>query len=149
MQGFLKARQKSRGPMERRSPPTERVIRLLDLLARRPHEGLSLSELSRRLDISKATSLGIAGALTRAGYLVRAEDTKTYTLGPALLGLGRAASEAFTTLGIARPEIRQLSQEVGLAASVATLVDDRIMLLERTAPHGELDRMLQPGQRYP
>jgi len=135
--------------MERRSPPTERVIRLLDLLARQPSEGLSLSELARRLDISKATGLGIAGALTRAGYLVRAEDTKTYTLGPALLGLGRAASEAFTSLGIARPEIRRLSQEVGLAASAATLVDDRIMLLDRTAPHGELDRMLQPGQRYP
>jgi DNA-binding IclR family transcriptional regulator len=135
--------------MERQSPPTERVIRLLDLLARQPSEGLSLSELARRLGISKATGLGIAGALTRAGYLVRAEDTKTYTLGPALLGLGRAASEAFTSLAIARPEIRRLSQEVGLPASVATLVDDRIMLLDRTGPHGELDRMLQSGQRYP
>jgi DNA-binding IclR family transcriptional regulator len=135
--------------MERRSPPTERVVRLLDLLARQPHEGLSLSELSRRLDISKATSLGIAGALTRAGYLVRADDTKTYTLGPALLGLGRAASEAFTSLAFARSELRRLNQEVGLAASVSTLVDDKIVLLDRTGPQGELDRVLQAGQRYP
>jgi DNA-binding IclR family transcriptional regulator len=135
--------------MERRSPPTERVIRLLDLLALRPSEGLSLSELARRLDISKATGLGITSALTRAGYLMRDEDTKTYTLGPALLGLGRAASEGFTSLALARSEIRQLNQEVGLAASVATLVDDKIVLLDRTGPHGELDRMLQPGQRYP
>jgi DNA-binding IclR family transcriptional regulator len=135
--------------MERRSPPTERVVRLLDLLARQPQEGLSLSELSRRLDISKATSLGIAGALTRAGYLVRAEDTKTYTLGPALLGLGRAASEAFTSLAFARPELRRLNQDVGLAASVSTLVDDKIVLLDRTGPYGELDRVLQTGQRYP
>jgi DNA-binding IclR family transcriptional regulator len=135
--------------MERRSPPTERVIRLLDLLALRPSEGLSLSELARRLDISKATGLGITSALTRAGYLMRDEDTKTYTLGPALLGLGRAASEGFTSLALARSEIRRLNQEVGLAASVATLVDDKIMLLDRTGPHGELDRMLQPGQRYP
>lgn len=135
--------------MERRSPPTERVIRFLDLLARQPHEGLSLSEVARRLDISKATSLGIAGALTRAGYLVRAEDTKTYTLGPALLGLGRAAAEAFTSLAFARPELRRLNQELGLAASVSTLVDDKIVLLDRTGPHGELDRMLQVGQRYP
>jgi DNA-binding IclR family transcriptional regulator len=135
--------------MERPSPPTERVIRLLDLLARQPHEGLSLSELARRLDISKATGLGIAGALTRAGYLVRAEDTKKYTLGPALLGLGRAASEAFTSLAFARAELRRLNQDVGLAASVSTLVEDKIVLLDRTGPHGELDRMLQPGQRYP
>jgi DNA-binding IclR family transcriptional regulator len=135
--------------MERRSPPTERVIRLLDLLARRPTEGLSLSELSRRLDISKATGLGIAGALTRAGYLVRTDDTKTYTLGPALLGLGRAASEAFSSLAFARPELRRLNKELGLAASVSTLAGDKIVLLDRTGPHGELDRMLQPGQRYP
>jgi DNA-binding IclR family transcriptional regulator len=135
--------------MERRSPPTERVIRLLDLLALHPSEGLSLSELARRLGISKATGLGITGALTNAGYLMRDEDAKTYTLGPALLGLGRAASEAFTSLALARSEIRRLNQELGLAASVATLVDDKIMLLDRTGPHGELDRMLQPGQRYP
>jgi DNA-binding IclR family transcriptional regulator len=135
--------------MERRSPPTERVIRLLDLLARQPSEGLSLSELARRLDISKATGLGIAGALTRAGYLVRAEDTKTYTLGPALLGLGRAASEAFSSLTFARPELRRLNQELGLAASVSTLAGDKIVLLDRTGPQGELDRMLQAGQRYP
>jgi DNA-binding IclR family transcriptional regulator len=135
--------------MERRSPPTERVIRLLDLLSRRPSEGFSLSELSRRLDISKATGLGIAGALTRAGYLVRTEDTKTYTLGPALLGLGRAASEAFPSLAFARPELRRLNHELGLAASVSTLAGDKILLLDRTGPEGELDRMLQAGQRYP
>jgi DNA-binding IclR family transcriptional regulator len=135
--------------MGRQSPPTERVIRLLDLLARRPSEGLSLSELSRRLDISKATGLGIAGALTRAGYLVRTEDTKTYSLGPALLGLGRAASEAFSSLAFARPELRRLNHELGLAVSVATLAGDKIVLLDRTGPHGELDRMLQAGQRYP
>jgi DNA-binding IclR family transcriptional regulator len=135
--------------MERRSPPTERVIRLLDLLARRPSEGLSLSELSRRLDISKATGLGIAAALTRAGYLVRTDDTKTYTLGPALLGLGRAASEAFSSLTFARPELRRLNQELGVAASASTLAGDKIVLLDRTGPQGELDRMLQPGQRYP
>jgi DNA-binding IclR family transcriptional regulator len=135
--------------MERLSPPTERVVRLLDLLARQPSVGLSLSELARRLDISKATGLGIAGALTRAGYLVRHEDTKTYTLGPALLGLGRAASEAFSSLAFARPELRRLNQELGLAASVSTLAGDKIVLLDRTGPQGELDRMLQPGQRYP
>jgi DNA-binding IclR family transcriptional regulator len=135
--------------MERQSPPTERVIRLLDLLARQPSAGLSLSELARRLEISKATGLGIAGALTRAGYLVRTEDTKTYTLGPALLGLGRAASEAFSSLTFARPELRRLNRELGLAASVSTLAGDKIVLLDRTGPQGELDRMLQAGQRYP
>lgn len=135
--------------MERRSPPTERVIRVLDLLATQPRQGAALSEIARRLDLSKATALGIVGALTRAGYLVRDDDTKTYTLGPALLGLGRAAGDAFTSVAFARPEIRNLSRELGVAASIATLVGDKIVVLDRTGPYGDLDRMLQVGQRYP
>ena len=135
--------------MERRSPPTERVTRVLDLLATQPRQGASVSELARRLDLSKATALGIVGALARAGYLARDETTKTYTLGPALLGLGRAASEAFTSLPYARGEIRTLNRDLGVATSIAALVDDKIVVLDRTGPSGELDRMLQVGQRYP
>ena len=135
--------------MERQSPPTQRVTRLLDLLATQPRQGLALSELARRLDMSKATCLGIAGALTRAGYLARDEQTKTYTLGPALLALGRAASDAYAALAYARPEIRRLNEEVGLAATVSAIAGDDIVVLDRTGPYGELDRMVQVGQRYP
>ncbi len=135
--------------MERRSPPTERVTRVLELLATQPRDGVTLTELARRLDMSKATALGIAGELTRAGYLVRNEEAKTYTLGPALLGLGRAASDAFTSLAFARPEMHRLNRELGVPTSVSALVDDKIVLLERTGPQRELDRMIQAGQRYP
>jgi DNA-binding IclR family transcriptional regulator len=135
--------------MERQSPPTQRVTRLLDLLATQPREGVALSELARRLHMSKATCLGIVGALTQAGYLVRDEPTKTYTLGPALLSLGRAASEAFSSLAYARPEIRRLHEELGLATTVSARAGEDIVVLERTGPAGELDRMVQVGQRYP
>ncbi|MGH9031401.1 MAG: IclR family transcriptional regulator, partial [Acidimicrobiia bacterium] len=125
------------------------MTRLLDLLAAHPRQGLALSELARRLDMSKATCLGIAGALTRAGYLLRDESTKTYTLGPALLALGRAASDAYTSLAYARPEIRRLNEELGLATTVSAMAGDDIVVLDRTGPYGDLDRMVQVGQRYP
>jgi len=57
--------------------------------------------------------------------------------------------EAFTSLAFARPEMRALSEELGLAATAAALVDDKIVLLERTGPQSDLDRMIQVGQRYP
>jgi DNA-binding IclR family transcriptional regulator len=135
--------------VQRQSPPTERVIRLLDLLAARPRQGYALSELARDLEMSKATCLGIVGALTRAGYLVRHEATVTYTLGPTLVGLGRAAADAVPSLGEARPELHRLSEDLGFAASVATLVGDDIVIVDRTGPYGELDRMIRVGQRYP
>ena len=55
----------------RASPPTARVIAVLEFLARHPHDRFGLSELARRVDLSKPTCLGILTTLTDAGYLVR------------------------------------------------------------------------------
>jgi DNA-binding IclR family transcriptional regulator len=140
---------KGGGGVQRQSPPTERVVRLLDLLASRPRQGYALSDLARQLEMSKATCLGIVGALSRAGYLVRHEESKTYTLGPTLVGLGRAAADAVPSVAFARPELHRLSEELGFAASLATLLDDDIVIVDRTGPYGELDRMIRVGQRYP
>ncbi|MER6876854.1 helix-turn-helix domain-containing protein, partial [Amycolatopsis sp. NPDC000673] len=43
----------------RRSPPTERVVRLLDYFAARPGQRFGLSALARELGLSKPTCLGI------------------------------------------------------------------------------------------
>ena len=43
----------------RASPPTARVVAVLDFLAGHPQEQFGLSELARRLDLSKPTCLGI------------------------------------------------------------------------------------------
>ena len=56
---------------------------ILDFLASHPHDRFGLSELARRLELSKPTCLGILTTLTEAGYLVRDEQDKTYRLGPA------------------------------------------------------------------
>ena len=57
-------------PPGRSSPPTARVVAVLDFLARHPHDTFGLSELARRLDLSKPTCLGILTTLT-----VREGDT--------------------------------------------------------------------------
>ncbi|HEX9496910.1 MAG TPA: helix-turn-helix domain-containing protein, partial [Mycobacterium sp.] len=75
----------------RASPPTERVVRILDYLAGRPEERFGLSDLARRLGLSKPTCLGIVTSLTDAGYLVRDGGDKTYRLGPSLITLGHKA----------------------------------------------------------
>ena len=69
----------------RTSPPTERVVAILDFLARHPHDRFGLSELARRLDLSKPTCLGIVTTLTESGYLLRDAQDKSYRLGPALI----------------------------------------------------------------
>ncbi|PRC44849.1 ArsR family transcriptional regulator, partial [Mycobacterium sp. ITM-2017-0098] len=49
----------SPAPSGRASPPTDRVVGILDFLAGRPDERFGVSELARRVGLSKPTCLGI------------------------------------------------------------------------------------------
>ena len=52
------------------------MVRVLDFLARHPQERFGLSDLARRLELSKPTCLGIVTTLTDSGYLVRDAGTR-------------------------------------------------------------------------
>jgi DNA-binding IclR family transcriptional regulator len=130
----------------RSSPPTERVLDVLDFLTARPNERFGLSELARRLGISKPTCLGIVNALARRGYLVRDPADLTYGLGPALIGAGRAAQGSFAVGHVARRHLQTLSKRYGTTCTASAVIGDQIMVLERTGPaHGSV----RVGQLYP
>lgn len=130
------------------SPPTERVVVILDFLAKHPHDRFGLSELVRRVGMSKPTCLGIVTTLTSAGYLVRDEMDKTYRLGPALIALGHTAQEALRVSPAARDELRRLSTAYDTTAALSAVIDDRITLLELVGPPGS-DAGVKVGQSYP
>jgi DNA-binding IclR family transcriptional regulator len=124
------------------------VVAILDFLARHPDEQFGLSELARRLDLSKPTCLGIVTTLTDSGYLVRDSRDKTYRLGPSLITLGHSAQESMRVTPAAREELRRLSARFMTTAALSAVVDDRITLLELVAPPGA-GVPVQVGQSYP
>lgn len=132
----------------RASPPTARVVAVLDFLARHPHQQFGLSELARRVDLSKPTCLGIVTTLTGAGYLVRDHTDKTYRLGPALISLGHTAQESMRVSPAARAELGRLSEKFDATAALSGIVDDRITLLELVTPTGT-PPTVRVGQSYP
>jgi DNA-binding IclR family transcriptional regulator len=132
----------------RASPPTDRVVRVLDFLAGRPDERLGLSELARRVGLSKPTCLGIVTSLAEAGYLVRDATDKTYRLGPSLITLGHKAQESLRVSPAAREELRRLSARFGVTAALSGVIDDRITLLDLVAPAGARAGV-EVGQSYP
>ncbi|NDJ88458.1 IclR family transcriptional regulator [Mycolicibacter kumamotonensis] len=93
------------------SPPTERVMRILELLAADPERHFTLSEISQTLDISHGTCHAILASLTGRQWLVRDLQSGGYSWGPALAALARPVSrQAF------RPELQRLFDEVGRQA---------------------------------
>ncbi|OBI01792.1 IclR family transcriptional regulator [Mycolicibacter heraklionensis] len=93
------------------SPPTERVMRILELLAADPQRHFTLSEISQTLGISHGTCHAILATLASRQWLVRDRQSGGYTWGPALAALARPVSrQAF------RPELQRLFDAVGRQA---------------------------------
>ena len=132
----------------RASPPTARVVLILDYLAGRPDERFGVSDLARRLGLSKPTCLGIVTSLSDAGYLVRDSSDKTYRLGPSLITLGHKAQESMRVSPAAREELRRLSARFGVTAALSGVIDDRITLLDLVAPASARPGV-EVGQSYP
>lgn len=134
--------------MVRRSPPTDRVVQVLDHLVARPGRRFGLSELARELDLSKPTCLGILTALTDAGYLIRDAVDKAYGLGPALIVAGRAAQRGFASGPVAHRHLAAIAAEFGVACTASTVVGDRIAVLDVVGGRGAASAA-RVGEVYP
>ncbi|MQA11185.1 MAG: helix-turn-helix domain-containing protein [Pseudonocardiaceae bacterium] len=132
----------------RRSPPTERVVQLLDFLVAMRGERFGLSELARNLGISKPTCLGMVTELTAGGYLVCDPVSKRYGLGPALVAAGRLARGDFAAADIARPHLDELSARYHTTCTASAVVGEQIMVLQRTGPARSVEA-IKVGQVYP
>lgn len=132
----------------RRSPPTDRVVQVLDFLAAHPDRRFGLSELARSLKISKPTCLGIVSALVASGYLTRDPQSKTYGLGPALIAAGRAAQRSFAVGPVARSYLEKLSAEFDTTCVASAVIGDRIAVLEAVGPR-DARSPVRVGSVYP
>jgi DNA-binding IclR family transcriptional regulator len=123
-------------------------MRVLEFMSRHPQDRFGLSDLARRVDLSKPTCLGIVTTLAESGYLIRDGRDKSYRLGPALITLGHKAQESMRVTPAARQELRRLSARFATTAALSAVVDDRITLLELVAPQGARVGV-EVGQSYP
>lgn len=108
----------------RPSPQTERVVNLFEQLAGTGGEGMTLAEVSRRLNVHKASCHSMLSELLGAGWLLRDPVRKTYHLGPALVRLGREAAGRYPALILARPVMAELSAATGAHCIAFTVGDD-------------------------
>jgi len=69
------------------SPPTRRVVAVVELLGGHPGTPLTLAEICRELGISRSTGHAILHTLCSGDWVVRDPVTGTYSLGPALAAL--------------------------------------------------------------
>lgn len=131
------------------SQPTARALAILDLLMANPHQAFGLTEMTRRLNLNKATCHAILTTMANYGFLVQHPKTKAYRLGPSIIAAGNAAFAQFPVLEYARPELESLQSDLDIGFAVTGRSKQHMVLLALYGQASELIDSFQLGLRLP
>jgi IclR family transcriptional regulator, acetate operon repressor len=124
-----------------------RAMRLVQIVADGPAEGLPLSELARALGTSKSTTLSLARTLTAFGMLRDGQPGPRYTLGTGLIRLGDIARGQLPLGDVCRPLLIELSDLTKMTSRLAICDDGFPVFIERVDGPGSVRFHTPLGQR--
>src|SRR4051812_4618152 len=130
-----------------KGPATETVelsLRLLERLAS-AREAIGVSELAREFAASKATVYRHLRALVQHGFVHQDAATARYSGGIKLFVLGERLRERFDILAVARDDLAHLRNETGQPATLTTLVEGQVVVLEVLQGTALVNFGTQPG----
>lgn len=121
---------------------TETTLSLLEVL--KETEG-RVTELAKRLDISKSAVHNHLSTLEQHGYVVKEDDH--YRLGLKFLDLGGSIRNGLRLFKVAEPEVKQLAEETGELANLMTEELGRGVYLYRSKGMDAVDMDTYIGMR--
>ena len=133
--------------MARPALSAARGIEIIDLLAARPGQSLTMSDIARRAGINVASCHAVLTVLVERGYLRRDDQAKTYALGPALHAVGRAALAAQPLLAHAEAAAQGLFAELGVPVLMTAAVGDDILGVVSIGGEEAPSPLLRAGER--
>jgi DNA-binding IclR family transcriptional regulator len=111
-----------------------RALEILDLLAatERP---LGLAQIAKEFGIPKSSCLALLRALCARNF-ARQEPGGAYVLGVRTFEVGAAYLRAVTPVGAATPELRALTERLGMTSHFAVIEGDEVVYLAKQDPPG-------------
>lgn len=90
-----------------------RGLGVLKLLTRFQVDGLGVTEIARRLDLSKTTAIRLTRTLLDEKFVAQDTVSRRYRLGPEAYAVGLAAEPSYALQRVAAPVLRSLAMETG------------------------------------
>lgn len=122
------------------------ALRILEHLAHRSHAA-SLGVIAKEFSASKATVYRHLQALVQQGFVHQNEHSGDYEVGIKLVVLGEAARGRFDIARAARNELISLRDGTQQAATVCSLVQDSLVVLDLIQGHTVIEFGIRPGTR--
>lgn len=119
------------------------VIRAFDV----DHPALSLSDVARRTDLTRAAARRFLHTLESLGYV--RSDGRLFALTPRVLELGFSYLSALSLPEIVQPHLERLSREVDESVSAAVLDGTDIVYIARVPTRRIMSVRITIGTRFP
>ena len=123
-----------------------RAAAILRALEEQP-AGLSLGQISQRVDLARSTVQRIVAALAAEKLLIAASPTGRVRLGPTILRLAVSARTDFVAL--ARPFLVELSSELNETVDLATIKKDHLIFVDQVIGPHRLRAVSAVGETFP
>lgn len=135
----------SAGKTAASSPPTQRVISIVELLAAQ-HTPLTSAEIADRLELNRSTAGAILAALTERGWARRRPDLG-YELGPALAALSVRAADTRSDRAWMNAELERLADRIDCGAALTALDGEHLEFVAVTRDRVTVG--IESGARIP
>ena len=126
----------------------ERALELMDCFTENRKE-IGLSELSRLVDLPKATVLRLARTLETKGYLIQNTENQTYRLGPKVVGLSNVFLSNLDFRMVALPFMKALRDKTQETVTLYVVNGDKRLCVQRVESHHTLRQAINIGDHLP
>ncbi len=129
-------------------PGLQRGLLVLEALAeaRRP---LTVTELGRKLNLSRSSTFRLTYTLSQMGFIEPAEGMKVFSLGPRVLNIGFAYLASQDLIEVARGDLETLRNNTNLSAHLAVRNGREILYLSCVHSRSGFHSNINVGSRLP
>ena len=110
------------------SPPTRRVVEIVELLIERAGIPTRLSDIVKALDLNQATAFTIMKELVDTGWVTRDPADKTFSIGATLVNLARQIAQSPSIAHSAQVAAQAVVADTGYAASVSERAGNQLVI---------------------
>ncbi len=127
----------------------ERTAEVLKAFARADTQTLGVTEVAQELGISKAVVHRILNSLRATGFIEFDSASRRYLLGPTALDVGLAFLRHVDVRDLARPVLKELSQQTDETATLSIRSDWQRIYIDQVTPERELKMTVALGRSFP
>lgn len=117
----------------------DRALSILEVLS--DHDSLSLVDISKKVDLHKATAYRLVNSLLKNGYVEKIESTKHYRISLKLFEIGNRRIQNISFLNVAKSMIHQLALEIDQTVHLVIEDKQEVLYIDKHDPENSSNFM--------